>query len=72
MSKPDEDDVPDLIILPRPQIMVESDEFEVTIKTAAISDDFRSVEMTQVAIPYCDLAEVVATLQAIMRAHGVK
>lgn len=63
---------PELVILPRPQIAVGlNEDGDVVIATSRINDGYDGVDHDEVAIPLCDLREVIGALQAIADRRGV-
>lgn len=61
----------ELVIPPRPQISVETREFnDVVIQTSAIAQDYETVRHEEVLIPLECVPEVVSALQRIWERHG--
>lgn len=63
-----EDESPELVILPRPQISVFVNKLgEVTIDVAEIDQSFKNIEITAVSIPMECVQQVAEAMLAILK-----
>lgn len=71
MSHKKNEDVPSLVILPRPQISVELNQHdEIVINTASINDAFDGITHDEIVIPLESAKEVADAMLAILKARG--
>lgn len=67
MSDTPDESMPQLVILPRPQICVELDaNDEIIITTLAISEDYKGLDHGDVRIPLESVREVAEAMLAIL------